>query len=293
MTGQASGKHKGRKLRNFLLDKKLQLGFTLFIVSVAAALTAVLIAVIVYETNQATKTFSRQRRDATATFSRLRSESTQLFVKQRQKATQMFKKQVKVATDMLDVMKHDPDLKEVVEQTKKEIEKRDLQAVNMRKRQDEEMRKRRESEDQQLQHQREKEDKELASKQQRTQHILIASMVGFSFIFLVVVFLYGIVLTHKVAGPLFKISRYMEKIIEGKLDPLWGLRKGDQLVDFFNLFHEMYDTIKERTGKDADLLERVAKALESGGDKDLLADVTKALEEKNRALAEDKDKASS
>src|SRR5262249_37405901 len=41
---------------------------------------------------------------------------------------------------------------------------------------------------------------------------------------------YGIKMTHKVAGPLFKISLYLAKMKDGRFDKVYNLRKGDQLV---------------------------------------------------------------
>ncbi len=285
MAPSAKG-HSGRKLRNYLLDKHLQLSFAVFIVGVTAALTAVLIAVIVYETNQATKTFYRQRRQATEMFVRLRQDATKLFYKQRQEATKILREQLKVATDMLDVMRQDPDLREQVEQTKRELQKRDAEVVATRKRQDEELRKRREAEDRALREQREREDRELAAKQRKTQRILVASMVAFSVLFLVVVFLYGIVITHKVAGPLYKIGRYLQEIRDGRFPKVYGLRKGDQIVEFFNLFKETYEALKARTAEDLELLEALREALgDAKVDPGLAKRLEEAIEKKRKALA--------
>ncbi len=48
--------------------------------------------------------------------------------------------------------------------------------------------------------------------------------------------IYGIKMTHKVAGPLFKVSLYLNKMRDGRFDKVWNLRKGDQLVDFYEHF---------------------------------------------------------
>ena len=47
---------------------------------------------------------------------------------------------------------------------------------------------------------------------------------------------YGIKMTHKVAGPLFKVSLYLAKMRDGRFDKVYNLRKGDQLVDFYEHF---------------------------------------------------------
>ena len=48
--------------------------------------------------------------------------------------------------------------------------------------------------------------------------------------------LYGIKMTHRVAGPLFKVSLYLSKMREGRFDKVYNLRKGDQLVEFYDHF---------------------------------------------------------
>jgi hypothetical protein len=48
--------------------------------------------------------------------------------------------------------------------------------------------------------------------------------------------LYGIKMTHRVAGPLFKVSLYLSKMREGRFDKVYNLRKGDQLIDFYDQF---------------------------------------------------------
>jgi hypothetical protein len=47
---------------------------------------------------------------------------------------------------------------------------------------------------------------------------------------------YGIKMTHKVAGPLFKVGLYLGKMKTGRYDKVYNLRKGDQLVDFYEHF---------------------------------------------------------
>lgn len=48
--------------------------------------------------------------------------------------------------------------------------------------------------------------------------------------------IYGIKMTHRVAGPLFKVSLYLAKMKDGRYDKVWNLRKGDQLVEFYEHF---------------------------------------------------------
>ena len=68
-------------------------------------------------------------------------------------------------------------------------------------------------------------------------HVFLALL--FSGIGLVVgLAIYGIKMTHKVAGPLFKVNLYLNKMRDGRLDKVWNLRKGDQLIEFYEHFKQ-------------------------------------------------------
>ncbi len=47
---------------------------------------------------------------------------------------------------------------------------------------------------------------------------------------------YGLKMTHRVAGPLHKIGLYFRKMKDGIYDDIKTLRKGDQLVEFYDHF---------------------------------------------------------
>jgi hypothetical protein len=89
---------------------------------------------------------------------------------------------------------------------------------------------------------------------------------------------YGIVLTHKVAGPLFKVTLYLDKIKSGKLGQVYNLRKGDELVEFFEHFKGAHDALRTRTQQDIALLEK-AIAQVSGPLAEELQAAKKAKEE--------------
>jgi hypothetical protein len=280
-------KHSGRKLRNFLLNKKLQLSFALFILGVTAALTLILVSVIYYEVNKATEMFVRQRREATKMFVRQRKEATKMFSRQREMATKIMQQQLKVATDMLKVMEQDEELKVAVQAARADLKKRDAERLAMRRQQDKELRERRQKQDEELQERREKQDREIAEEQREGMYVLVGAMVGFSLIFLVALFLYGIVLTHKVAGPLFKITRHMDEVKEGKLKEIWGLRKGDQLVEFFEHFKQMHDALKERTAEDIQVLQAAKEELadaQGEGVEEAIKDIDMMIQKKKDSL---------
>ena len=88
------------------------------------------------------------------------------------------------------------------------------------------------------------------------------ALVGFAVILTVVLSFYGIIITHKVAGPLYKVSNYLDRIAAGKLGVVYNLRKGDELVDFFEHFKAAHDALRNGATADVVLLEKIEKAIE-------------------------------
>jgi hypothetical protein len=95
-------------------------------------------------------------------------------------------------------------------------------------------------------------------------------------------FAYGIKMTHRIAGPLFKISLYCDKVIAGKFDKVYNLRKGDQLVDFYDNFRLAHDTLRHREEVEAACLKKILAAAEG---QDLPGEVKERLEEIKALLA--------
>jgi len=111
-------------------------------------------------------------------------------------------------------------------------------------------------------------------------------LVGFGIALAFLVVGYGIVMTHKIAGPLFKMKRYLGEIEEGRLDRLAGLRKGDQLQEFFTALDHMQTALRGRAEADLALLDQVIAAVDKGEDvRALLPQVRQAAEAKRARLA--------
>lgn len=81
----------------------------------------------------------------------------------------------------------------------------------------------------------------------------------------VVLFLFMVVMTHKVAGPLYKVSTYFAKMARGKLGPVYPLRKGDMLMEFYEKFQGMHDAVRSQFQRDDELVERFLRACEEAG----------------------------
>ena len=77
--------------------------------------------------------------------------------------------------------------------------------------------------------------------------------------------LYGIKMTHRVAGPLFKVSLYFAKMRDGRLDKVYNLRKGDQLVDFYEHFKLAHSGVVNMEKDDIEKLKATIAAAEAAG----------------------------
>nr|HEX4317197.1 hypothetical protein [Kofleriaceae bacterium] len=76
---------------------------------------------------------------------------------------------------------------------------------------------------------------------------------------------FGIKMTHKVAGPLFKITLYLGKMRDGRLDKVYNLRKGDQLVEFYDHFKSAHAGVVANEKADIAAIKKVIESAEAAG----------------------------
>lgn len=105
----------------------------------------------------------------------------------------------------------------------------------------------------------------VASGLESEDRALVYRMVGVGVGLVVILSLYLLIMTHKVAGPLYKVSMYFDRMAQGRLGVVTPLRQGDMLQDFYSNFKEMHDTIRVRAQSDADALEAALAALRASG----------------------------
>ena len=98
------------------------------------------------------------------------------------------------------------------------------------------------------------------------QRLLLLATLGSALLLLVVLLgLMGIVITHKVAGPIFKMKRLLKEVGDGKLVVPGRLRKGDELVEFFDVFATMVEKLRVRQEREIEILDTaIAQAKSSG-----------------------------
>jgi len=131
--------------------------------------------------------------------------------------------------------------------------------------------------------------KDAADEQDRVtmarQRTMLASILGGLTLLVLFIGLLGIYFTHKVAGPIYKMKLLLRQVGQGKLNFRGGLRKGDELQDFFEAFAEMTASLKERQAKEIALLESgIEAAKTAGASTESLEKIVTVRDEMKRAL---------
>jgi methyl-accepting chemotaxis protein len=126
---------------------------------------------------------------------------------------------------------------------------------------------------------------QVASGLESDDQALVYKMVAVGFGLVVILSAYLVIMTHKVAGPLFKVSVYFDHMADGRLGKVTPLRRGDMLQDFFGDFKAMHESLRTRAQADADAMERALAALrESHNQADYRGDARGRLDDALDAL---------
>lgn len=66
--------------------------------------------------------------------------------------------------------------------------------------------------------------------------------------------LYVLLLTHRMAGPVYKMGLYFDKMANGRLQSIWPLRKGDLLNDYFETFSDVHTSLRNKHLNNAEFI---------------------------------------
>lgn len=119
---------------------------------------------------------------------------------------------------------------------------------------------------------------EVARDMESRDKALVAKMIGAGFGLVLILSIYLVVMTHKVAGPLYKVSLYFDQMSRGRFAKVTPLRRGDMLQDFFSSFQETSEAMRKRMHSDLDVMERAVKAARNGNVSGELAEEVAKLE---------------
>jgi nitrogen fixation/metabolism regulation signal transduction histidine kinase len=105
--------------------------------------------------------------------------------------------------------------------------------------------------------------KQQAAELSAQQRNMLLTLCGALALLVVLIGLAGIIVTHRVAGPIHKMKTNLKAVAAGRLRVPTPLRKGDELVDFFEAFRGMVISLRERQEAEIAKLDRAIAALEA------------------------------
>lgn len=229
-TAPTAPKRHQRSARNYLLDRNFQLKYTGFLVGVAFLFSIFLGGGLWWTSSQVIEQSQRaveQGREMVRQGQETVDRGKQVILQSR-KVTQV------VAMNIAKEYKDDPELAKTFSESaakdedklKEEQERLERDAVSLAQR----------ARDLEAQA------KDIATLRQR----LLLGLVAVLSLLVVAVGLLGIVFTHKVAGPIFKMKRLLRQVGAGKLVVRERLRRGDELQHFFEAFERMVEDLRAR-----------------------------------------------
>jgi hypothetical protein len=120
---------------------------------------------------------------------------------------------------------------------------------------------------------------ELQAQFANSDRVVLWGIVGFGVVLILSISAVGILITHKVAGPLYKIATFFGRVRDNRLGPApANLRKGDELQEFYGAFKEMHTAVRARAEDDVRVLGNAVAVLETAPEA-RSPSVARALEE--------------
>jgi len=249
------GRHQ-RRLRNYLLDSRLQLKYTAYMVAVAVVIGGVL-GLGLWRTGSA---LALQTEQAVASGEKAVSLG-QTVLTESQKVSAVVKMNIQkdpaYADDpellnafQADSMSQDATLSKQQHDLEEQARTLKVQAALVRAR--------------------------------RGQMLLVLPFI--CLVLVVVIAAMGIYVTHKVAGPIHKMKRQLADVGAGRLRIPQPLRKGDELVSFFEAFDTMVRSLRERQEVEISKLDEALKHLEDNVDPQQLTQLRTLRTEMQAAL---------
>lgn len=232
------GGQRQRKLRNFLLDRGFQLKYAGYLVAIALVLSASLGAVL-WRTSEAVVAQSKENVERGGQIVALGNE----VVAESRKVSAVVRMNIVKDPEYQD----NPDL---LAAFNSDAESQDARLA---------------SQQAQLEQQRldlAAQSERLAASQKRT----LWTLVGVLTVLVVAIGAAGIVVTHKVAGPIFKMKRQLRDVAQGSLRLPSGLRRGDELIEFHDAFRGMVAHLREEREKHIEILDAALAELGPAAD---------------------------
>lgn len=95
----------------------------------------------------------------------------------------------------------------------------------------------------------------------RSESTLLVLMAAVSVLMASALGLFGILITHRVAGPLYVMTHYISVLARGRYPIMRPLRRSDELKDFFQGFQDALESLRGREAEEAQRLEEAVELL--------------------------------
>ncbi len=236
-----------RSARNYLLDPQFQLKYTGLLVAIAVVLATGL-GVLLWRTSAEVVAQSQNTVDQGKETVKQGTETVE-------RGKQVIEQSRKVSQVVaMNIDKNYGDQPELAKTFKSEADKDDAKLVEEQKRLEQ---------DAAFLAKRSSDLEKQAQAVRDGQRNLFIGLVGAMVALVVGIGIAGIIFTHKIAGPIFKMKRLMREVGSGKLILREKLRKGDELQHFFEAFEQMVETMRGHQKKEIARVDGIIEALES------------------------------
>lgn len=111
--------------------------------------------------------------------------------------------------------------------------------------------------------------------------IIVLSLVGE----VVILGVLGLIITHRVCGPIFVITRHFGTMLDGRYPALRPLRAGDEFATMFERFKQLVDKQRDRDAAELSKLNKaMAAARDKGVDGETVAILQTLIDERSARL---------
>ncbi|WP_434047326.1 MULTISPECIES: HAMP domain-containing protein [Sorangium] len=236
-----------RSARNYLLDQRFQLKYTGFLVGISLALSVAL-GVLLWN---ASSKIIEQSRSAVQQGQETVRQGQETVKRGQEVLVQSRRVSEVVAMNIAKEYKDDPELAKTFGEAalRDESKLKDEQARLER--------------DAAMLQQRAEALGQHAAGVAQNQQMLLRLIVALLSLLVLGVGVAGIVFTHKIAGPIFKMKRLLRQVGEGKLVVRERLRKGDELQHFFEAFEKMVEDLRARQQSKIAKMDAILEKLEA------------------------------
>jgi len=75
----------------------------------------------------------------------------------------------------------------------------------------------------------------------------------------------GIIVTHRVVGPAYRMKRLFAHVGGGKFEVTTGIRRGDELQELYQSFAEMIESLRDQRAGEIEQLEETLRKMDEAG----------------------------